>query len=229
MASDHRFGSINLCGMRITRLTSGGAPVPGAGNGYISTAPIKLDNTINTEKGDSATLKNGCGQICQTYTNPDTIDSITLGLDLCQNDPEILEMMTGGLLIPGSGGHPRGVKAPRVGASPNPVCLEVWTQSWDGSVQATSPLVAAPTFMHYVFPSVKWTLGNTSIAAGILTIPLTGTGAENPHITANGPYDDWPTDVAAVGGIDTLYGWFYDAGPPPVGSDGYISVTSAAS
>lgn len=229
MATNHRYGSLNLCALRLTRLNSGGHPVPGAGNGYVTTAPIKLDLTSNTEKGDSATQKNGCGVICQTYTNPDTLDSLGLSLDLCQNDPELLEIMTGATLLSGGGGVPRGLKAPAVGSTPPLVALEAWTLAWDNSVQAQQSLVGAATYMHWVFPSTQWTLGNTSLAAGILTVSLTGTGAENKSLTVNGPYDDWPTDVATSGGIDRLYGWFYDGAIPTVSTDGYISVTSAAS
>lgn len=220
--------SLDLCGIRVAKLTSGGAPSTGASNGYFSDAPIKLQVTVTTEAGTDETQKNGCGALMATLQEPDKIKGIEFALDLCQLDAELLEIQTGGSVFV-SGGNAVGAQLPAVGAEPPPVCFEGWSKAWDGDAQVVAPLTTPnATYIHWVFPFTRWVQGAFTLEHKLLVIPVTGKGSENTHITANGPFNDWPVAVTGAGGVTRLGGWFFDA-TLPTNSCTYVAVTSAAS
>lgn len=220
--------SLDLCAIRVARLTDAGAPLTGANNGYISDAPIKLDVSVVTEAGDDLTLKNGCGLLAATFQQPDQIKSIELSLDLSQLDAELLEVMTGAQVFV-QGGNAIGFQLPEVGAEPPPIAFEGWTKAWETDHQlvdtTTSPNA---TWIHWVFPMTRWVQGDFTLEHDLLVVPVNAKGSENPAITADGPFDDWPVSIAAAGGVTRLGGWFYDTEAPPALCT-YVPVTSTAS
>lgn len=223
-------GTIDLCAARITRLTDGGAPETGANNGYLAgEATVSLGVSITTEAGDDITQKNGCGDIVNTRQTPDKIKGVELTLTLCQLDAQLIEILTGAQVI-SSGGNAIGVKAPAFGVSAPPVCFEAWSRAMDGDHQYVAPFTdPEATWIHWVFPLTRWVQGDFTIGNdGFLTYPVTAKGSENPSITQDGPYNDWPSAVAVVGGADRMYNWFLDTEGPADTCD-YITVSSAAS
>ena len=221
--------SLDLCAVRVAKLTTAGAPDAGASNGYQSCeAPVKLDVTLKLKTGRNLEQTNGCGTLVNSRNEPDTVKSIDLALDLCQLDSYLLEILTGVSLFT-SGGNAVGFQMPAVGSSPDAVCLEGWTKVWDGDSQLvpayTSPSAA---YLHWVFPFSKWTPGTFSLQGELAVFPVSAKCSENTSITANGPFDDWPTEVANEGGVTRLGGWFYDDTLPTCDGE-YVEVTSAAS
>lgn len=222
------YASVELSAIRVAELTSAGAPNTGAGNGYVSDAAIQMGVTVEVETGTEFVQKNGLGAICATLKQPDTIKRVTLALELCQLDSELIAMLTGGQTF-ASGGNTIGMQLPAVGATPPNLCIEAWTKAWDGGGQAvpafTSP---TPAYFHFVFPLTTWVQGQFSMAEGFMVVPLTGSGSENSAITANGPFDDWPAPVVNAGGITRIGGWFLDD-DLPTAACAAIAVSSAAS
>lgn len=233
--STHCFGSLQVCRIRTAKLTSSGSPDTGAQKGYVSDAIVDLGVSVEIESGDDLVLKNGCGALCQTFKTDDSIKGVNLDMTLCQLDSELIWQMAGGRLmrdLAGAGvGNVIGYELPgSTAATNNGVCLEVWTKAWDSSQQATPVFLGGTTaaYFHWVFPKVRFTLGDTTMENDIMKVKMSGFGEENSHVTANGPFDDWPADVAAPGGITKSGGWFLDSAIPAAAC-GSITVTSAAS
>lgn len=229
MSAPTCYSSIQLCAIRVAELNSAGSPISGANRGYVSDAPIKLDIGVELEEGDEFIQKNGCGAICVNYKDQDKIKNVTLGLELCSLDSQLISLLVGGDTF-SSGGNVIGMQLPAVsGSNDNGVCLEAWSKAWDGTAQAvpsfTSPNAA---YYHWVFPKVKWSLGNITLENGVAVVPVNGVGSENSRVTTNGPFDDWPSPIANAGGITRVAGWWLDD-DLPTASCGFISVTSAAS
>jgi hypothetical protein len=226
------YGSLQVCAIRVARLETSGAPDNGAGNGYVSDALISLQVGVELTTGDDLEQKNGCGAICQSFKDCDRIKRLTFTMNLCQLDAELIELLTGATLLqdlPGTG-EAIGWMFPAVDAAcPDGVSLEVWTKAWDGSEQATPTYLSnAAGYWHWVFPRTKWVMGQVTMENGIMVVPVTGFGEENSSITADGPFNDWPVEVANQGGITRVGGVFLDD-ELPTASCGYISVTSTAS
>lgn len=220
--------SLDLCAVRVSRLTTGGAPLTGATNGYVSNEPLSLGVTITTEAGDDLTVKNGCGGIASTYQQPDQIKGVELSLELCELDAYLLSILTDSQVFT-AGGNAIGMQATAVGTSPDPVCFEAWTKAWDSDHQYTAPYTSPDAaYWHWVFPFVRWVQGDLTLEHNLLTVPVNGKGSENTSITVNGPFNDWPAEIAAQGGITRLYGMYLDDSIP-TGTCNYVSVTSLAS
>lgn len=224
------YTSIDLCAIRVAKLTTGGSPDTGATNGYQTGAAIKLEITVEIETGEEFTQKDGCGEICATFKEPDKIKRLSLAMDLCQLDALLLEFMTGASSF-SSGGNIVGSQFAAVGTNPDPVCVEAWSKAWDNDQQAVVPFTSPDaTYIHWVFPYTTWVQGNLVVEHNLMVVPVTGNGRENANITANGPFDDWPTAISNAGGITRIGGWFFDdALPADLDACEAIAVTSAAS
>lgn len=219
-------GSLNLCALRVASLTATGAPNVGASKGYCTDASIKLDVQIELEEGAELTQKNGCGALKNYFKGDDKIKAVTLGLELCQLDSELIQFLTGGTLFT-SAGTTIGMRLPLAAdTAPYGVSVEAWSYAWDGQAQAVAG--SAVQYIHWVFPRVKWSLGQFTLEEDLATIPVNGTGSENTHLTVNGPYDDWPAAVANAGGVPSVGGWWDEAALPTT-QCGRITVPGSAS
>jgi len=216
--------SLDLCAIRVARLSDAGVPQAGATNGYAANSPIRLQVTVTTEAGEEFTQRNGCGDLCAVFEEPDKIKGLQLAMDLCQLDAYLLRL-TAGVDVIEDAGEAIGFEFPEVGSTPDPVCLEGWTKAWEGSQPAT-PTFTAPdaAYMHWVFPFTRWVNGDITMEHQLMVVPVSGKGRENANIGATGPFDDWPSVIASRGGITRIGGWFYDATLPEVECD-YVPVT----
>lgn len=220
------YGSIQACLLRWANVTAGGAPQPGASNGYRTDSLIQISVSTELEAGVDVTKKNGCGSICQSFKEADKIKRVSLSTSLCNLDSELIQLMVGGDTFR-SAGTTLGYQLPTVDDdAPNGGCLEVWTKAWDGDSQATLTGLAA--YWHFVFPRAKFAPGDFSTQNDdFLEFPLDGFSDPNPLITANGPYNDWPTFIAGPGGITSSMGWFLDS-TLPASACGYVTVPSGS-
>lgn len=235
MPEEHCFGSLQVCRLRVAKLDANGSPSTGAATGYVSNALVQATVDLEIEEGDQFTLKNGCGEICQTFRDCDRLIGASIEMDLCHLDAELIAFMTGSSIIRDLGGTGDGDTigmelASSDDACPNGVSLELWTKAWDSNVQATPPFLGGSTlaYFHFVFPRTKWQVGQLTFENDFMRVPVRGFAEENPRITANGPFDDWPADIAARGGITNIGGFFLDS-TIPTASCGAIEVPSAAS
>lgn len=220
--------SVGLCASRVSLLTSGGAPYTGADHGYVSHAPTKLDVTVVTKAGVDEDQENGCGVLMGVLNTDDQIKAVEFGISYCQLDAALIGLKTGASVIY-DGSDIKGLELPAVGGTRQHVCYEGWSKAWELDHQLTDTLTDPDgTYIHWVFPDTNWVQDKFTLESKLLVVDLKGKGRENPNITANGPFDDWPSYIANRGGITRLGGWFYDDGPPAADGE-YVTVTSIAS
>ena len=134
MATQDYAASIQGVSIRVTRLDAAGNLMAGNGDSYTTSAFMRVSFTPEYEEGDEITEKGANGIVCVTYKAPDTLKRITMELAICEPDPELSALVSGGLLLRknlGTAGQPDnksiGWAAPGVGDDPagNGVALEV--------------------------------------------------------------------------------------------------------
>jgi hypothetical protein len=224
-------GSLQVCRIRVAKLTAGGVPDYGAGNGYISDAIIQADLSVELSAGDDFELKNGCGDIAQHFKDCDRVKRVNIDVEFSQLDSELVGLLTGSDTFYDEdeevtiGGQLLSSTDP----CQNGVALEMWTKAWDSNQQANASLIGGSSsdvlYWRWFFPFVRFQMGNMTLQNDILRIPVTGYAQENDEMPASGPYFDFPTAVSAGGGITNSMGWFVDD-ELPAAQCGYIEVGS---
>src|SRR5690606_35229973 len=91
---------------------------------------------------------------------------------------------------------------------PDPVCVEAWALAWDGDNPAAIDSEAA--YFRFVFPRVEAQLGSFSLGEEFAAIPINCQSTGNANLTANGPFDDFPTYVSDAGGVTSSFGVFLE-------------------
>jgi hypothetical protein len=201
MATQEYAASIQGVSIRVTRLDAAGNLMTGSGDSYTTSAFMRVSFTPEYEEGDEITEKGANGVVCVTYKAPDTLKRITMELAICEPDPELSALISGGLLLRknlGTANEPNnksiGWAAPGVGDDPagNGVALEVWSHAIkDGKKTAVLP------YFHWVFPFVKMRQsGDRVIENGLMANTFEGYGLGNPAFQA-GPDGRWEFPVAA--------------------------------
>ena len=223
MATQEYAASIQGVSIRVTRLDAAGNLMAGAGDSYTTSAFMRVSFTPEYEEGDEITEKGANGVVCVTYKAPDTLKRITMELAICEPDPELSALVSGGLLLRknlGTAGQPNnksiGWAAPGVGDDPagNGVALEVWSHAVkDGKKAGTLP------YFHWIFPYVKMRQsGDRVIENGLMANTFEGYGLGNPNfqsgldgrwefpVAAERPYAYARTDWAPTG-LNGFYTW----------------------
>lgn len=224
------FSARDVCAYRVAQLTASGAPRTGAGNGYAGKL-IQVTATPQVDQGEDVVQRDGCGDICAFIQDCPTFMGMNLELTLCNLDATAIRLMCDWI---GATENPSidlfGIKAPGLtdGCS-LPVSFEWWVKAWDGGVQAEPDATGnQPAYWHFVVPFVYFVPSAWDFKKGINLISLTGKGRENINITSNGPFNDWPSEIAAIDGINTGFGFWLDAALPAIDCN-TSTVTSAAS
>jgi hypothetical protein len=199
--------SVQLVAVRASRLATDGAKIcPNPDGSAYSMRPIQLQIEPQTTTGDRIEQKDGSGNICVVQENPDLTTGMNLTLQLCQLDPELLEVLTAGQIIV-SGPNNFGYIGPSGEESPDPVEFHAWSKAWTGSSQAGDPY----SFIHWVFPLVQWTLGGQTLGNSGLVLTLTGKARPNPNLNL-GSFGDLPSPNIG----DSYIGWYFtDAADVP--------------
>ncbi|MFN2592944.1 MAG: hypothetical protein ABR532_08960 [Candidatus Dormibacteria bacterium] len=187
-----KVASFGACGIRVCKLGPTGIPNPGAGNMYISGAPIEVKSTWQVKSGTRFEQRSGCGTVCTVVQEQDDIQGLTLTMDLCQLDAELMAMLTGGTVIT-VGGNSLGFIDPPLGQQQqNGVCLDVWTQNQNGNSQDPNY-----PYIHWAYPRVTWRSGDATFNEGILNVPFTGVAYENPNYE-DGPFEDFNVNITTI-------------------------------
>jgi hypothetical protein len=224
MATQDYAASVQGVAIRVTRLDAAGNLLTGAGDSYTTSAFLRTSFTPEYEEGDEIVEKSADGTVCVSYKAPDTLKRITMEIAICDPDPELTALMSGGLLLRknfGSFASPEnksiGWAAPAVGDDPagNGVAVEVWSFAVkDGKRASTLP------YFYWVFPYVKLRQsGDRVIENGLLANTFEGYGLGNIEfdsgldgrweypIATERPYayarSDW-----APQGLKGFYRWF---------------------
>jgi len=224
MATQDYAASVQGVAIRVTRLDASGNLLNGAGDSYTTSAFLRASFTPEYEEGDEIVEKSADGTVCVSYKAPDTLKRITMEIAICEPDPELSALMSGGLLLRknfGSYASPDnksvGWAAPSVGDDPsgNGVAIEVWSFAVKDGKRATS----LPYF-YWVFPYAKLRQsGDRVIENGLLANTFEGYGLGN--VLFNTGLDDrweWPVATErpysyargswAPQGLKGFYRWF---------------------
>jgi len=184
MATQEYAASIQGVSIRVTRLDASGNLLNEPGDSYTTSAFMRLSFTPEYEEGDEITEKGANGAVCVTYKSPDTLKRITMELAICEPDPELTQLLSGGLLLRknlGTYAEPDrksiGWSSPATGDDPagNGVAIETWSHAIiDGKKASTLP------YFHWVFPYAKLRLsGDRVIENGLLANTFEGYGLGN--------------------------------------------------
>ena len=184
MATQEYAASIQGVSIRVTRLDASGNLLNEPGDSYTTSAFMRLSFTPEYEEGDEITEKGANGAVCVTYKSPDTLKRITMELAICEPDPELTQLLSGGLLLRknlGTYAEPDrksiGWSSPATGDDPagNGVAIETWSHAIiDGKKAASLP------YFHWVFPYAKLRLsGDRVIENGLLANTFEGYGLGN--------------------------------------------------
>ena len=201
MATQDYAASIQGVSIRVTRLDASGNLLNGPGDSYTTSAFMRVSFTPEYEEGDEITEKSANGAVCVTYKSPDTLKRITMELAICEPDPELTNLVSGGLLLRknlGTFAAPNnqsiGWAAPAVGDDPagNGVSIECWSFAIkDGKKASTLP------YFHWVFPYAKLRQsGDRVIENGMLATTFEGYGLGNVNFSS-GPDGRWEFPTAA--------------------------------
>lgn len=189
--------SIQGVSIRVTRLDAAGNLLNEAGDSYVTSAFMRVSFTPEYEEGDEIVEKGANGVICVSYKAPDVLKRITMELAICEPDPELSQLLSGGLLLRKTvNGEVKSVgwAAPGVGDDPagNGVAIEVWSHAVkDGKRAANLP------YFHWVFPYAKFRQsGDRVIENGMLANTFEGYGLGNV-LFGSGPDGRWEFPVAA--------------------------------
>jgi hypothetical protein len=243
MPTQEYAASIQGVSIRVTRLDAAGNLQTGPGDSYTTSAFMRLSFTPEYEEGDEITEKGANGAVCVTFKSPDTLKRITMELAICEPDPELSALLSGGLLLRKNVGTfasannlSVGWASPGVGDDPagNGVAIEAW--SWavkDGKRASTRP------YFHWVFPFVKLRQsGDRVIENGVLANTFQGYGLGNASFSSGidgrwefptaseRPYAYSRASWAPIG-LNGFYTWNYAGeGTTELGSPEYSAVTS---
>jgi hypothetical protein len=213
-------------------LDAAGNLLTGAGNSYTTSAFMRISFTPEYEEGDEITEKGANGVVCVTYKAPDTLKRITMELAICEPDPELSALLSGGLLLRknlGTAEDPNqksiGWAAPGVGDDPagNGVAVEAWSHAVkDGKRGGVLP------YFHWVFPYAKFRQsGDRVIENGLMANTFEGYGLGNVNFksgidgrwefpaAAERPYAYARTTWAPTG-LNGFYTWTDNATDPTV-------------
>ena len=201
MATQEYAASIQGVAIRVTRLDASGNLLNGAGDSYTTSGFIRLSFTPEYEEGDEMTQKGADGTVCVTYKAPNTLKRITMELGICEPDPELTQLISGGLLLRknlGTYASPDrksvGWSSPSTGDDPagNGVAIETWSYAIiDGKKAASLP------YFHWVFPYARLRIsGDRVIENGMLATTFEGYGLGNPEFGL-GLDERWEFPVAA--------------------------------
>jgi len=179
--------SVQGVAIRVTRLNETGGLI--GNESYTSHSFIRVSFTPEYEEGDEITEKNADGTICVTFKAPDTLKRCTMEVAVCDPDPVLSWMLSGGVLLAGAtdpvdpaGSLPLGWAAAKVGEDPsgNGVAVEVWSRAVvDGKSATVMP------YFHWVFPYVKTRLsGDRVIENGLLANTYEGFGVGNTEFNS---------------------------------------------
>jgi hypothetical protein len=201
MATQEYAASIQGVSIRVTRLDAAGNLLTGPQDSYTTSAFMRLSFTPEYEEGDEITEKGANGVVCVSYKAPDTLKRITMELAICEPDPELSALLSGGLLLRkdlSNGGATNnksiGWAAPGVGDDPagNGVAIEAWSHAVSGGKRA-----GVLPYFHWVFPYAKFRQsGDRVIENGLMANTFEGYGLGNVNF-GSGIDGRWEFPVAA--------------------------------
>lgn len=177
MATQDYAASVQGVAIRVTRLNANGTLSTTAGDSITTTKFIRVSFTPEYEEGDEITEKAADGTVCVTFKAPDTLKRVNLELAICEPDPLLTGLLSGGLVLTDDDGLAVGWSSAMVGEDVSGYGLAV--EVWSRAIQSGKPSTTYPYF-HWVFPYVKAKAsGDRVIENGLLANTFEGYGVGN--------------------------------------------------
>lgn len=215
MAYD-KSASISGSVIRVTRLNADGTTAVGPSASFVTRAFISVKITAQYEAGTDITQKLADGTIGIAYKTPDTLKRVNLTVGIENPDPELTELIAGGVIL----GASQGYAAANIGeiGVPNGVAIEVFSKAiLNGRPAAVNP------YWQWLIPyAIMQSTGDKTIAEGILMTEFSGYGVGNASYgsgSSNTPTWPWISDRA--------YAYARCAALPtiPSGGSGYVATS----
>jgi hypothetical protein len=200
MATQDYAASIQGASIRVTRLDAAGNLGTNPGDSYTTSAFMRLSFTPEYEQGDEIVEKSANGVICVSYRAPDTLKRVTMELAICEPDPELTQLISGGLLLRKNIGTFAAPDRKSIGwASPavgdDPAGLGVAIECWSFAV-ADGKRAASLPYFHWVFPYARLRQsGDRVIENGMIATTFEGYGLGN-SLFGDGLDDRWEFPTA---------------------------------
>lgn len=196
LAGGYCISQAKVCRLRVARLSSTCAPVPGADNGAVTAGILTMTRAAEISEGTEYEFKNGCGEIIAQAKDADRIKWFNLTGTLQVMDYELFEIMfSGDTLLADVGedfaGKVVGYARPSGSTTPDACSLEIWTTTVIGTGGGCASDAAAPVYVRHVFPRVVFVEGDRTFEDAPGTVTFTGRAYENPA-WGNGPWNDTP-------------------------------------
>jgi hypothetical protein len=212
-------GAISLYAirMRVARLNAAGAPLAGADNLYVTDKMVRVDYEPTYTTIDAVTKPNGRGTLCLNIPERQVISGANLTVELCEDDPELYEMLGGGsVLTAGAGTDVVGYQAPKsTDPAAGSLSIEVWTEAWAGSSQDS-----VLPYVWTAFPSCKLRQTARSLSASLDEKSFEGAAIEN-----NG-WGDGPAAPLWTHDSGAAWQWIRSATAPPAVTNGYAVIAT---
>lgn len=220
MAQDNAASVQGVC-IRATRLAADGTPATGPVASYVMSAFIRATFTPDYDDGEEIQEKGANGLLCVYYKANDTLKRVTLEVAICEPDPEVTEILTGGTLLATTTGSASTVATggASIGSSSFPVTADIGTGSFtvgtaggQETVFVTAVTGTATPFTAYVqFPLTK-----NHVATDAVTPVPTNIGWAAPPIgtfaTPNGcALEVWSYAVSNSrrAGVNPYFRWVF--------------------
>jgi len=202
---------LKLCHLRILRLTAAGAVAAGDDALYEFGKPVLFGYTEVRPDPEHLEQLDGCGDVCAVFDGPaKAVQSVTLKLQLCEENAEIDELLLGGSLISegtGPGNTIGYLAATDATVNADGVGIETWAYQWAGKQRALKD--GQPGWYRHFFSKTTWTKDEVTQQNGFTAPAYTGTGTVNSTFGTGLVADPLPV---AIG--DSAYGWFIDDAKP---------------
>lgn len=188
------FGVVRGKTVRVTELDVCGIPVTGA-SFVVSDGFVQVAITSELEDGDEYVQKNANGALCVNLRSPDSLKRLSVTIDWCNVDPDIIHIITGNP-VEVSGTDTVGFRI-QEGPADARWALELWT-GLDSDEQCVT---GVPEYGYFLLPRLTGsTIGDITVENGVSTFQTNGYTESNPGWGV-GPYDvigspAGPLDVA---------------------------------
>lgn len=202
MATQEYAASIQGVSIRVTRLDASGNLLNTPGDSYTTSGFLRLSFTPEYEDGEEITEKGADGTIKVTYKAPSTLKRVTLELAITEPDPELTQLISGGLLLRKNKGTFSAPNRSSVGwsssadgddPSGNGIAIETWSNAIiSGKKAAVNP------YFYWVFPYAKLRIsGDRVVENGLLATTFQGYGLGN-SLFASGLDARWEFPTATA-------------------------------
>lgn len=187
MAQNHA-ASVQGVAIRATRLAADGTPATGPYASYVMEAFVRMTITPEYDDGDEIQEKGANGLLCVYYKAHDVLKRVTSEIAICEPDPEMTELLTGGTLLATTTGTSTTLAANSVIGDSQ---LSLTANSGTGSFTIGAGATAETVFITGV-------TGASTPFTAFVQFPLTKTHTSGATVTPVSTNVGWAAPAAGV-------------------------------